>query len=565
MNVKLKNSLFISWRFYFSIGFILLIIFALLLRIIYLVTFERSFLLSQGQARSIRVVNEPSLRGMITDRNGYPLAVSARVYSLFINPQTFPVNYQDIFKIAYSLKKNPAALLEQIIKNKNKKKEFMYLSRGLSPYHAKKLHAEIGALYLKPQFKRFYPEGEATASLLGFTNVDDKGQEGVEFAFDDWLRGNTGKEIVLKNRKGEIISNIKMLSKEASGKSLILSINHLIQYLAYSALKSSVKENKANTGTAIVLDVQTGEILALVNFPSFNPNHLLAKEKNYFRNRAVTDTFEPGSTIKTFSILTALLSHHFKPDTIIDTSPGFLRVGKHLVQDEHNNGKLTLTEILQYSSNVGATKVMLTLPPENMYALLTNFGFGKPTGINLPGEQIGTITKQTPKNPFGIATLSFGYGLSVNALQLAHAYATLANHGKLIPLSLYPVQTVPHGTQLIDAKIADEMLLVLESVLNKGGTGVSAKIPGFHIAGKTGTAKIARLHGYEKHHYISSFVGVAPVSNPRLVVAVVIHDPKGKAYLGGPVAGPVFKKIMEGSLNILNIPPDDAKNLVTTS
>jgi cell division protein FtsI (penicillin-binding protein 3) len=323
-----------------------------------------------------------------------------------------------------------------------------------------------------------------------------------------------------------------------------------------------VQKNIAASGTVIVLDVKTGEILAMVNQPSFNPNNRPAQRGDVYRNRALTDTFEPGSTIKAFSIASALDSGLYKPDSVIDTQPGWMRVDHHVVRDEHNNGSISLAQILQVSSNVGTTKMMLTLPPEQLWSLLHRVGFGEITGIGFPGEQSGQLVKRKHWSPFTLATLSFGYGISVTPLQLAQAYAIFANKGLKIPLTMLKSDKDAVGTRVMDAKVADQMLALLETVTTaKRATGELARVPGYRIAGKTGTAIMAGLHGYQKHHYTSTFVGIAPVSNPKVIVAVVIHDPQGKQYYASFVSAPIFEKIMEGTLRILNIPPDDASTL----
>ncbi len=339
-----------------------------------------------------------------------------------------------------------------------------------------------------------------------------------------------------------------------------LSMDRRIQYLAHRELLKAVQDNKAKSGSVVVLDVKTGEVLAMANYPTFNPNNHASFVPEAVRNRAVTDTFEPGSTIKAFSIASALDSGQYKPNTLINTYPGWTRVGHNLVRDEHNNGSLTVKQVLEKSSNVGVTKMILSLQPNQLWSLLHRLGFGQATGIYFPGEQRGSLVKHPRWAPFTLATLAFGYGISVTPLQLAHAYATLANEGVKVPVSLVRVPEVPTGERVMAAKVAKEMVTLLESVVtSKGATGEKAHIQGFRVAGKTGTTKIAGPKGYEERRYISSFVGMAPASNPRLVVAVIIHDPQGKHYHGSTVSAPAFEKIMEGSLRVLNVTPDESK------
>lgn len=553
---------FSPWRFYLLGCLILAIVAGLIVRMVDLSVVERLFLQNQGNARSLRVINESAFRGMITDRNGYPLAISTSVFSIWMNPKEFNKDPQPVNSLAELLGMKPKDFQLVITSNKNKKREFIYLKRQVPPPIAKEIKAlKIPGIYLQQDYKRFYPEGEVAAHVIGFTNIDDHGQEGLELAYNDWLSGISGKKRVIKDRTGRVIDNVQMLQKQKPGNDLVLSLNRRIQYLAYRELLDGVKKNVAVSGTVVVLDVKTGEILAMVNQPSYNPNNMRALPKDYLRNRAITDVFEPGSTMKSFSVATALESGKYKPDTMVDTTPGWIHVGNHTIHDEHMKGVISLMQILQFSSNVGMTKVALTLPPNQIWSFLHRMGFGETTGIGFPGEQTGKLVNRPVWKPLALATLSFGYGISVTPLQLAHAYATLANGGVKIPLSLVRVDHPPVGVRVVDEKISHEMIEMLRSVLMKGGTGAPAQVPGYTVAGKTGTAWISANKSYQKHRYTSSFVGMAPASNPRLVVAVVIHDPQGKQYYGGYVSGPVFEKIMEGSLRILNIPPDDPESL----
>lgn len=549
---------FIPWRFHLLIFIIALIVVGLIVRLIDLAVFEKNFLLSQGDARAKRIVTIPAYRGMITDRQGYPLAISASVYSVWMNPQIIDKNSDDM-KMLSRLLNMPFASLKSLIKKyQNTEREFVYIKRDIPPQAAKKIKSlKIPGVFLDHDYKRFYPEGEVAAHVIGFTNVDDKGQEGIELAQDKWLVGTPGKEMVIKDRLGRVISNLQNLKEKKPGNDLALSIQHQLQYLAYRELLSGVQMNEAESGSVVVLDVKTGEVLAMVNQPSFNPNNRTNEPSSSFRNRAVTDVFEPGSTIKAFSIASALDSGRFKPGTMIDTYPGWMRVGHNIVRDEHNDKKLTVAEVLQMSSNVGITKIILALPPNQLWNMLHRVGFGQETGVGFPGERSGELIHRERWAPFPLATLAFGYGLSVTTLQLAGAYAVIANQGVKLPLSLLRLDTAPVGERVMQAKVAKQMLSLLESVVTeKDGTGKSARIPGYRVAGKTGTARIVGPNGYEKDHHISSFVGMAPVSDPRFVVAVVIRDPKGKDYLGGTVSAPVFKKIMEGALHLANIAPD---------
>ncbi len=554
---------FIPWRFYLVIASILLIIFGLVARVVDLTVIDRVFLQHEGDARVLRTLNMPAFRGMITDRNGYPLAVSTSVFSIWMNPQEFLSTPENIDILSRTLDVNSSIILAQLAAHKTKGREFIYIKRGVQPDLAnavKKL--DLPGVYLQEEYKRYYPEGEVSAHLIGFTNIDDKGQEGLELIYNDWLTGTRGIKKVIKDRLGRSVSDVKMIQQQHPGKDLMLSMDRRIQYLAYRELMAGIKENVAVSGSVVVMDVKTGEVLAMVNQPSYNPNNRAERLNDVYRNRAVTDSFEPGSTIKAFSIASALDSGLYKPDTVIDTSPGWLNVDRHLVRDEHNNGLINLAQILQVSSNVGTTKVILSLPPNQLWSLLHRVGFGETTGIGFPGEQAGSLVQRPKWSPFVLATLAFGYGISATPIQLAQAYAIFANAGVKVPVSLLRVDNPPAGETVLKPEVARQMMALLETVTStKGATGQLARVPGYRVAGKTGTAVMAGPHGYQKHHYTSTFVGIAPVSNPRLVVAVVIHDPQGQHYYASFVSAPVFQKIMEGTLRILNISPDDPQSL----
>lgn len=550
---------FLPWRFYFILIFITLVAVGLLVRIFDLAILDQRFLRLQGDERVLRLISTPAFRGMIVDRNGFPLAVSTTVYSAWMNPQEIELKQDSIMQLGRLLKIKPSVLTTSIKRYQHSRREFIYLKRSLSPEIAHDIKLlDIPGVYLQEEYRRFYPEGEVAAHVVGFTNIDDQGQEGLELAYNQWLQGEPGKKWVMKDRLGRVISEVQNVQEQKAGQDLVLSIDRRIQYLAYRELMAGVIENEAASGSAIVLDAQTGEILAMVNQPSFNPNKREGRRREAIRNRAITDTFEPGSTIKSFSLAYALAQGRVKLNTVIDTSPGWLRVGRNLVHDEKNNGLMTIMQIFQISSNVGITKMMLGLPPDPFWELLHQAGLGEETNVGFPGEQAGTLIKHDPWGAFTFATLTFGYGLSVTALQLAQAYLIFANHGMKLPLSLMRLEQAPAGQRVIDEKIADQVALAMESVLAKGGTAQVVKVPGYRVAGKTGTSQLVGEKGYERHHYNSSFVGFAPATHPRFVIAVVIRDPRGKHYLGGYVSGPVFARIMQGTLRLLNVPPDAA-------
>lgn len=556
MNYKSSPS-FIAWRFYLLLTIIMLAASGLIFRVFDLAILDQPFLKREGDERVLRLTSTPPFRGMIVDRNGSPLAISTRVFSVWINPQEFAPSVKEAKALAAILETTQQKIFTLTSKNKKSKREFVYLKRGQSPAVAaaiKKLH--LTGLHLQDEYKRYYPEGEVTAHVIGFTNIDDRGQEGLELVYNDWLAGQPGKKWVIKDRIGRIISDVQQVQEQRPGHDLVLSIDRRIQYLAYRELLKGVTENIARSGSVVVLDAKSGEILAMVNVPSYNPNNRPGKMSDVMRNRAVTDTYEPGSTIKPFSVSLALAHKRVTPATLIDTSPGWMRIGKNIVRDHETQGVLSVSDIIKKSSNVGVAKIMLTLSPNDYWSLLNRLGFGQNTEITFPGEQNGSLERHNPWGQFVYATMTIGYGLSANLLQLARAYTIFATDGKLMPVSLLRVSEEPKGKQMITPVVRQQVLAMMEAVVSKGGTAPIVNVPGYRIAGKTGTSKIASGGRYLGHRYNSSFVGIAPISNPRLIIAVIINDPQGKQYYGGYVSGPVFSRIMEGSLRILDIPPD---------
>jgi cell division protein FtsI (penicillin-binding protein 3) len=553
-NTKIK-----AIRFYLLAVGLFVCACALVWRMFDLAVVDRNFLLKQGNVRSLRTIEMPAFRGLITDRNGNPLAISTPVASIWVNPADFKATRQQVRKLSQMLRLSIPELDNRI--KDSGSREFVYLRRGLAPSVGKQIkHLKIPGVYEQREFRRYYPEGAVTSHLLGFTNIDDQGQEGIELAYNDWLRGIPGAKRVIKDRLGHIVSALGTIRQPKSGHNLVLSIDRRIQYLAYRVLKNTVTTEKATSGSAIVLDAHTGEVLAVVNQPSYNPNNRHRVHDGRYRNRAFTDVFEPGSVIKAFSVASALDSQKYTPKTIVNTAPGYLMVAGTQVSDEHNNGKITVTQILKRSSNVGVTKLTLSLPPEQLVGMLRRVGFGARTQSGFPGESGGVVVDTDLWRKFVLATLAFGYGISVTPIQLAHSYAVFANNGNLVPVSLLRLNKAPKVKKVLDSKVAHEILLMLEAVVEKNGTGFRAKVPGFRIAGKTGTARLLGPNGYDKDHHVASFVGIAPVSNPRLVVLVVINDPKSGRYYGSVVAAPAFKKIMAGSLRILDISPDQNTN-----
>ena len=544
-----------SWRLY-TLWFLLCVAVAgLLWRLIDLNILERSFLLRQSKARILRVVNIPAYRGMITDRLGSPLAISTPVDSVWVNPQLFqatPIQLKYLAQILHL----PISFISKHTR-KVGDRQFIYLKRGNPPYIAKQIKSlKIPGVFFQREYRRYYPESEITAHVVGITNIDDHGQEGLELAYNKWLAGIPGKQEILKDRLGHVIADVALLKKPVQGHNLTLSIDHRIQYLAYRALKETVNRYQAKSGSVVVLDVSTGDILAMVNQPSYNPNIRPKIRDGRYRNRAVTDMFEPGSVMKPFTIALALESGKYKPDTTINTNPGWMWIGGYRISDDGlNYGVVTLTELLQKSSNIAAAKILLSLQPRHYYKLLHEMGFGERTRSGFPGESNGMLIPHQTWLPSVVATLAYGYGIAVTTLQLAHGYAILADGGIKKPVTFVKINRPSQGVRVLPEKVAKTIIKMLETVVQKG-TGTRARVPGYRVAGKTGTAYIAGPNGYYKHRYMSSFVGVAPASNPRLVVAVVIRDPQDQ-HFGGIVAAPLFAKVMGGALRLLDIPPDN--------
>ncbi len=551
----MKDRHFLRLIFIFIFFGTLLVI--LIWRMLDLTILDRQFLKHQGDARSIRVQTLPAYRGMVSDRTETTLAVSTPVESVWVNPKAFSANPLQLQQLAQLVNIPPEPLLARV--HAADGKEFLFLKRQLDPSIASSIaELKIPGINFQQEFKRFYPEAESTAQLLGFTNIDDVGIEGLELAYEDWLRGISGKKTVVKDRTGRIIEELDGVKEPRPGQDLVLSIDRRIQYLAYHELQNTLNTFDAKSGSVVVVDTQTGEILASANAPSFNPNVRGKYTRDTYRNKAITDAFEPGSVMKPFSIASALNSGLVKPNAIIDTRPGSMLVQGHVVRDVHNYGVLDVAGILQHSSNVGVTKMILLSPPEHLIGLLSNCGFGQRTESGYPGESEGSIIRAKDANPFVLATLGFGYGITVTALQLAKGYMVFANRGLFLPVTLLHNAPQAQATRVMDEKTADNLLVMLENVLDNENLAHQAGVPGFRVAGKTGTAIMADKNGYKDKHYISSFVGIAPASQPRLVVVVVIHEPTKNGYYGAQVAAPLFAKVMAGALRILEVMPDKA-------
>lgn len=541
-----------SWRFWLVSLILLLAFLGLFYRVLDLTLFDHDFLQRQGDARSLRTLSLPAHRGMILDRHGSPLAISSPVISVWANPKTFLANGDQLNQLAAILDLPPSQLTQKI--SSNKKREFVYLKRQLPPALSNPINAlAIPGIHLQKEFRRFYPEGETTAQLLGSTNIDDQGQEGVELAYNHWLEGIPGLQKVAKDRFGHVIDQFDLIRPPKPGNPITLSIDRRIQYIAYRALEEGVQKYQAEAGSVVVIDPRNNEILALTNYPSFNPNQRSLAGPEH-RNRAITDVFEPASTMKTFSVANALMSGKFTPHTPIDTQPGWMIVEGKRVVDVHNKGLLDLTSVLKYSSNVGITKVTLALPSNSLWSLLHKLGFGEPTNIDLPGERTGSLEKHFIWRPFALATLSFGYGMDATTLQLAQAYAVIARDGRRIPLSLFPVTEPPKEKEIFPRKIAQDLRKMLTTVVEKGGTATQAQVPGYTVAGKTGTGKRVGSQGYLKHDYNSSFVGMIPADQPKLLIVVVLYNMSTNVYYAGLTAAPIFAQIAEQTVRLLDIP-----------
>lgn len=551
-----------NWRSALVLAVFMLTAAALLGRAVYLQMFDNQFLQDQGEERHLRVVQIPAHRGMILDRNGQPLAVSTPVDSIWMNPQELAAASGHVPQLARALSMSSADILSLLRQNRDK--QFVYLQRGLDPYAAQRILAlDIPGVYSQREYRRYYPAGEVTAQVLGFTNVDDVGQEGLELAYNGWLQGIAGAERVIVDRYGHWVQDVENLRAPRPGKDLVTSLDLRVQYLAYRALKQAVLQQGARSGSIIVMDAKTGEVLAMANQPSFNPNNRADYDPAFYRNRAVTDQFEPGSSMKPFSILAALLSGHYTPNTVINTTPGFYKVSGYTIRDDSDYGAIDLTTILEKSSNVGASKIALTLAPALLWNTLNAFGFGQLSGSGFPGEVAGYLPAYRSWSQARQATISYGYGVAVTALQLADAYDIIADNGVHIAPSFVRVDAPPSGQQVIPASVIVTLRRMLETVVSNEGTGRLADVVGYHVAGKTGTAHIAQNGGYSSTDYISVFCGMAPASNPRLVTVVVIREPSRGQYYAATVAAPVFARVMTGALRLLDIPPDDLGNLTT--
>ncbi|MBR7747284.1 penicillin-binding protein 2 [Undibacterium sp. BYS107W] len=528
---------------------------ALIVRALWLQGMSTEFLQKQGASRYARTLELSATRGKIVDRHGQVLASSVPVKAIWASSESvLEAPPEKIAQLAALLDMSEQELRKKLVLDK----QFVYLKRQAEQALVDKVLAlNIAGVKTEKEYKRFYPEGEVMAHVVGFTNVEDKGQEGIELASEKNLAGKTGSRRVIKDRLGRVVEDIESVRPPHDGKDMQLSVDSKIQYIAYTHLKDAVEKFKAKAGGAVVLNVQTGEILALVNLPTYNPNDRSVLTGAQLRNRVITDTFEPGSTMKPFPVALALDTGRVKPDTLIETAPGHMTIGSATIHDAHKQGTLTVAGVIQKSSNIGTAKMALQIPPKEMWEMFASLGFGQQPNIGFPGAVAGRMRNYKTWKPIEQATMSYGHGMSVSLLQIARAYMIFARKGDMIPLTFQQSTATPVGTRIISEETAMKMREMLESVTQPGGTATQARVPGYRVAGKTGTAHKIE-HGKYVNKYIGDFVGFAPVSNPRIIVAVMIDEPSGGVYYGGSVAGPVFAAITANVLRSMNVVPDSS-------
>jgi cell division protein FtsI (penicillin-binding protein 3) len=541
------------WRSRLLLAILLGWMLALVLRAVYLQGLNNDFLQQKGESRYSRVVEISAHRGRITDRNGEPLAISTAVESVWASPPDFDPSAEQLKRLARLLGMDADDIRRRVA---DQEREFAYLRRQLPPEQAAHV-VELGipGVFLQREYRRYYPAGEVTAHLIGMTDIDDRGQEGLELAYQDELVGKPGSRRVIKDRLGRIVEDVESIRAPQQGQDLTLSIDLKIQYTAYRELKRALEEHKAKAGGIVVLDARTGEVLAMANLPAYNPNNRGRIDPQRSRNRALTDLFEPGSTLKPFTIAAALEAGQVRPDTIVATGNGRMMVGHRTISDVHPAGAITVAQVIQKSSNVGAAKIALNLPPQAMWEMFARSGFGRAPDSGFPGEGSGRLRPYQTWKPIEQATMAYGHGISVSLLQLARAYTIFANDGELKPVTLLKRDEPQAGTQVISPATAHAVRSMLELVVQPGGTAPKAQIAGYRVAGKTGTAHKLENGRYAPHKYVSSFVGFAPASDPRIVVAVMIDEPSSGHY-GGTVAAPVFHEVAAATLRAMSVPPD---------
>ncbi len=544
-----------KFRRYVVLSIFMMAVAGLLWRALDMQVINQSFFQQQGDVRHLRVVKVPAHRGDIYDRNGEPLAISTPVDTIWAQPAELMQAQARIPELAKVLSIKEKTLVKRV--KKNAAREFMYVRRHVDPSVGKKVQAlALPGVYLRREYKRYYPAAEVTSHVLGFSNIDDHGQEGLELAYDNWLTGKEGAKRIIRDRLGRAIGDVERLKAAEPGKNINLSIDRRLQYLAYRALKAAVKEHRAVAGSAVVMDVTNGEVLAMVNQPSFNANDRRQLKPGVYRNRAVTDVFEPGSTMKPFTIAAALETGRWHPKDNVHTEPGYYKVQGNMIKDVRNYGKINLGEIILKSSNVGVSKVALSMDEEQQLNMYTKLGFGVDTASGFPGERSGNL-RTGNVSEFERATMAFGYSMSVTPLQLARAYSALAADGIIYPVSFLLREEAVEGERVMSKKTAQQVRRMMQEVVSDKGTAPKARIANYHVAGKTGTVHKFISGGYAKDRYLSIFAGIAPATNPKLAMVVVLDEPRNGKHFGGQVAGPVFSKVIAGALRLLDVPPDD--------
>lgn len=545
--------------FRYPIALIVLLLAGLLLagRMVQLHIADRNFLQGQGDARSVRGEVIPGYRGMITDRNGEPLAVSTPVTTIYMDPKHFQASEAQLKALAKHLQLSLSGLQKKLEESQSEGKGFVYLKRHMIPVEADQILAlDIPGVYAKPEYKRYYPAHEMVSHLVGITDIDDKGQEGFELAFDEALTGQSGRKTVLKDRRGHVFRDLNLVEPAQPGRDLTLTIDLTLQFMAYRELKAAVEQHGAQSGAVVLLDAKSGDVLAMVSQPSFNPNDRSKLEVSALRNRALIDLFEPGSTIKPLTIAAALASGRYKVNDEIDTTPGYMRLGSQNIRDHRNYGVLDLTHIITKSSNVGVAKIALSMPEDTVWAFLQHLGLGQSTGTGFPGEGVGALVAPLSGQKAKIATMSYGYGIAVNTLQLAQAYQVLANDGVKKPVRLVQGIDLLPDEIILPTHLAKAVVKMMETVIQTGGTGTRAAINGYRVAGKTGTVHKVGADGYGSE-YMAIFAGMAPASDPKVVAVIWIDSPSGQEYYGGEVAAPIFSRVVGNALRYLNVAPDN--------
>ena len=539
----------------FILASFMLVMCALIWRAVDLQVLNNSFLQKRGQAVYLRDIKLPAYRGKITDADGHALAISAPVSSVWINPQQLDLEGKEA-EFAKLLGMSVSRLDKKLKKVGSRR--FVYLRRHMDPQRADKIDdMQLAGVYLQKEYRRYYPDGEVAAHLVGFTNVDDEGQEGLELAFNDSLKGTAGVERVLRDGKRRMVKHVDNIRAPLPGQDIRLSIDRRLQYLAYRELKAAVAQQKAKSGSLVLLNPKTGEVLAVANQPAFNPNDRSKLKASSIRNRAFTDVFEPGSTMKPFTVAAGMESGLFNDKTMIDTNPGYMKVGRSQVRDHRNYGEIDLATLLLKSSNVGSSKIALSVEPKGFWTMLDKLGFGHKTENDFPGEANGKLVGYERWRPIERATLAFGYGMSTSVLQLAHAYSAIANDGLLQPISLISQQAYAAPERVMSAEVAQKVRAMLQGVVSKAGTAPRAQVQGYTVAGKTGTVKKFTKGGYSEDKYLGVFAGMVPATRPELVMVVLIDEPQAGDYYGGLVAAPVFSRIMTAAMRLKNIAPDN--------